>query len=93
MEGWYFKVAIDDSTCVGRGGKTGSFAFMYSIEDPDCLSPTSGIGAQVMGPQDSYMVQYVTNSLSPRDHNLSSLSLFQSQWHSWESQILGEKTQ
>lgn len=52
MEGWYFKVAT---------GK-GSFAFMYSIEDPNCMEATSGLGAQVMGPQDSYMVQYTRDT-------------------------------
>ena len=35
-----------------------SFALIYSVEDPTGTSNQSGIGAQVMGPQDGYMVQY-----------------------------------
>lgn len=35
-----------------------SFALIYSIEDPAGTSAQSGIGAQVMGPQDGYMIQY-----------------------------------
>ena len=57
FEGWYFKVSIGDAHAVA-GSKTGSFAFMYSVEDPGSFSPTAGVGAQVMGPSDSYMVQY-----------------------------------
>ena len=48
MEGWYFKVAAP----------SGSFAFMYSIENPNSWDPSAGVGAQVMGPKDSYMLQY-----------------------------------
>lgn len=35
-----------------------SFALIYSIENPKGDTPQSGIGAQVMGPQDGYMIQY-----------------------------------
>ncbi|QDZ18025.1 tocopherol cyclase [Chloropicon primus] len=52
MEGWYFKVAT--------GG--GSFAFMYSIENPNSLEPPAGLGAQVMGPEDTYTVQYTRDT-------------------------------
>ena len=52
MEGWYFKVAAP----------RGSFAFMYSIEDPTGGDSTAGVGAQVMGPGDTYMVQYTRDT-------------------------------
>lgn len=39
-----------------HGGQ--SFALIYSIEDPLATLPTRGVGAQVMGPDDSYIVQY-----------------------------------
>lgn len=66
MEGWYFKVAIPAKNTPAKKKKKknqsaapdDSFAFMYSIEDPNLDSPASGLGAQVMGPQDTYMVQY-----------------------------------
>lgn len=35
-----------------------SFALIFSVEDPGGRSPISGIGAQVMGPADGYLVQY-----------------------------------
>lgn len=35
-----------------------SFALIFSVEDPSGRSPISGIGAQVMGPGDGYLVQY-----------------------------------
>ena len=35
-----------------------SFALIYSIENPAGNSTKSGIGAQVMGPRDGYMIQY-----------------------------------
>lgn len=38
-----------------------SFALIYSIEDPLGTLPTKGVGAQVMGPDDSYIVQYSTD--------------------------------
>ncbi|KAK9823665.1 hypothetical protein WJX72_004524 [[Myrmecia] bisecta] len=49
FEGWYFKIALP--------GEGQSFAFMYSVEDPTG-SGQSGVGAQVMGPDDSYLIQY-----------------------------------
>ena len=35
-----------------------SFALIFSVEDPKGNASSSGIGAQVMGPQDGYIVQY-----------------------------------
>jgi hypothetical protein len=35
-----------------------SFALIYSVEDPMQSTSVSGVGAQVMGPGDSYMLQY-----------------------------------
>eukprot|EP00241_Pyramimonas_parkeae_P004526 CAMPEP_0114272710 /NCGR_PEP_ID=MMETSP0058-20121206/28637_1 /TAXON_ID=36894 /ORGANISM="Pyramimonas parkeae, CCMP726" /LENGTH=882 /DNA_ID=CAMNT_0001391973 /DNA_START=28 /DNA_END=2676 /DNA_ORIENTATION=- len=49
FEGWYFRVAIPNGP---------SFAFMYSIEDPQGNSPLSGVGAQVMGPNDGYLLHH-----------------------------------
>ncbi|KAK9792704.1 hypothetical protein WJX73_007933 [Symbiochloris irregularis] len=54
FEGWYFKVKLD---------KPGhSFALIYSIEDPNGDTPLSGTGAQIMGPDDSYLLQYAKGS-------------------------------
>ncbi|CAL8467097.1 g6633 [Coccomyxa elongata] len=50
FEGWYWKVSI------GEAGE--SFAFIYSIEDPKGNTQTGGVGAQIMGPGDSYLIQY-----------------------------------
>ncbi|KAK3247559.1 tocopherol cyclase, partial [Cymbomonas tetramitiformis] len=50
FEGWYFRVTLP-----GDDGQ--SFAFMYSIEDP-AGSSVAGVGAQVMGPGDTYLVQH-----------------------------------
>jgi tocopherol cyclase len=35
-----------------------SFALIYSIEDPTGKSEFTGVGAQVMGPEDGYLLQY-----------------------------------
>lgn len=56
FEGWYFRVALPGT---GKG-----FAWMYSIEDPKGDSSTAGVGAQVMGPDDSYMVQFSRDTSS-----------------------------
>ncbi|KAK9835048.1 hypothetical protein WJX81_007145 [Elliptochloris bilobata] len=50
FEGWYFKVTLP--------GEGQSFALIYSIEDPAGNTAQSGVGAQVMGPDDSYLLQY-----------------------------------
>jgi tocopherol cyclase len=47
FEGWYFRVTLPDC---GQ-----SFAFMYSIEDPNGGQPYSGGGAQILGPNDEYL--------------------------------------
>jgi len=49
FEGWYFKVYIPQ---VDQ-----SFALIYSIEDPKG-SQIAGVGAQIMGPEDGYLIQY-----------------------------------
>ncbi|GAB4820510.1 hypothetical protein N2152v2_007556 [Parachlorella kessleri] len=50
FEGWYWRVTLP--------GDAKSFALIYSIENPLGNLPYSGVGAQVMGPDDSYLVQY-----------------------------------
>ncbi|WP_199299956.1 tocopherol cyclase family protein [Trichocoleus sp. FACHB-262] len=47
FEGWYYRVTLPDL------GQT--FAFMYSIEDPQGGTPASGGGAQILGPNDEYL--------------------------------------
>lgn len=54
FEGWYFRVTLPE---VGH-----SFAFMYSIEDPDGGQPHSGGAAQILGPQDSYLCRSFPNT-------------------------------
>lgn len=50
FEGWYFKVALEDGD---------AFAFMFSVEDPALpWSPDRGVGAQVMGPRETYLCQF-----------------------------------
>lgn len=50
FEGWYWRVCLP--------GSANSFALIYSIEDPRGDSAFSGVGAQVMGPGDGYILQY-----------------------------------
>lgn len=50
FEGWYWRVTLP--------GDGQSFALIYSIEDPGETRATSGVGAQVMGPDDGYLIQY-----------------------------------
>lgn len=38
-----------------------SFALIYSVEDPLGNTPLSGVGVQVMGPDDGYIVQFDKN--------------------------------
>jgi tocopherol cyclase len=47
FEGWYYRVTLPDC------GQT--FAFMYSIEDPQDGHPHSGGAAQILGPEDGYL--------------------------------------
>lgn len=47
FEGWYYRVTLPD---VGQ-----TFAFMYSIEDPQGGRPTSGGMAQILGANDEYL--------------------------------------
>ncbi len=54
FEGWYWRLTLP-----GRGQ---SFAVIYSVEDPGSQRPTSGVGAQIMGPNDSYLLQYEEGS-------------------------------
>ena len=54
FEGWYFRVLVPDT------GK--SFAIIYSAEDPAGGRPASGIGVQVMGPEDGdYLCHFSRN--------------------------------
>lgn len=39
-------------------GDAQSFALIYSVEDPAGGGPFSGVGAQVMGPDDGYLLQF-----------------------------------
>ena len=50
FEGWYFRVTLP--------GDGASFALIYSIEDPAGGGRCAGVGAQVMGPDDGYLLQY-----------------------------------
>ena len=50
FEGWYWRITLP--------GNAKSFALIYSVEDPLGNSPFSGVGAQVMGPDDGYILQY-----------------------------------
>jgi tocopherol cyclase len=50
FEGWYWRVTLP--------GDGQSFALIYSIEDPLGTGKFSGVGAQVMGPDDGYILQY-----------------------------------
>ena len=47
FEGWYYRVTLPQAAQ--------TFAFMYSIEDPQGGSPYSGGGAQILGPDDTYL--------------------------------------
>ncbi len=47
FEGWYYRVTLP----VERQ----TFAFMYSIEDPQGQRPHSGGAAQILGPDDEYL--------------------------------------
>jgi len=53
FEGWYWRVTLP--------GDAKSFALIYSIEDPTGKGVFSGVGAQVMGPDDGYLLQYSKN--------------------------------
>eukprot|EP00889_Picochlorum_renovo_P008710 jgi/Picre1/35740/NNA_003200.t1 len=53
FEGWYWRVTLP--------GDAKSFALIYSIEDPKGDGTFSGVGAQVMGPDDGYLLQYSNN--------------------------------
>ena len=50
LQGWYFKVTLP--------GDGQSFALIYSIEDPAGGNRCAGVGAQVMGPDDGYLLQF-----------------------------------
>lgn len=56
FEGWYWRVCLP--------GAANSFALIYSIEDPRADSVFSGVGAQVMGPKDGYILQYSKDTSS-----------------------------
>lgn len=47
FEGWYYRVTLPD---IGE-----TFAFMYSIEDPQGGTAISGGAAQILGPNDEYL--------------------------------------
>eukprot|EP01025_Chloroclados_australasicus_P016918 TRINITY_DN18630_c0_g1_i2.p1 TRINITY_DN18630_c0_g1~~TRINITY_DN18630_c0_g1_i2.p1 ORF type:complete len:459 (+),score=49.22 TRINITY_DN18630_c0_g1_i2:47-1378(+) len=53
FEGWYWRVTLPDVKQ--------SFSLIYSIEDPQGDTPLSGVGAQVMGPDDGYICQFSKN--------------------------------
>ena len=53
FEGWYWRVTLP--------GDAKSFALIYSIEDPKGGGVFSGVGAQVMGPDDGYLLEYSTD--------------------------------
>ena len=47
FEGWYYRVTLP--------AERQTFAFMYSIEDPQGQRPHSGGAAQILGPDDRYL--------------------------------------
>ncbi len=47
FEGWYYRVTLPEA------GET--FAYMYSIDDPQGGQPTSGGAAQILGPNDTHL--------------------------------------
>ena len=47
FEGWYYRVTLP--------AERQTFAFMYSIEDPQGRQPHSGGAAQILGPDDEYL--------------------------------------
>ncbi len=49
FEGWYYRVTLPE---VAQ-----TFAFMYSIEDPVGNQPHSGGAAQILGPDDGYLIR------------------------------------
>ena len=58
FEGWYGRVTLPGA------GAADSFAMMYSIEDPLQTGTRSGVGAQVMGPGDEYIIQHSRGAVS-----------------------------
>ncbi|MCY7286515.1 MAG: tocopherol cyclase family protein [Cyanobacteria bacterium CAN_BIN43] len=52
FEGWYYRVTLPDRCSPGNPQ---TFAFMYSIEDPNGGSPYSGGAAQILGANDEYL--------------------------------------
>ncbi len=58
FEGWYFRVTLPLATGAAADD---SFAFMFSVEEPLLRGARAGVGAQVMGPQDTYLVQHARN--------------------------------
>ncbi|KST64325.1 tocopherol cyclase family protein [Mastigocoleus testarum] len=53
FEGWYYRVTLPT--------EKQTFAFMYSIEDPIGDQEHSGGGAQILGPNDEYLVRTFPN--------------------------------
>ncbi|MEM0979898.1 MAG: tocopherol cyclase family protein [Cyanobacteria bacterium P01_H01_bin.58] len=53
FEGWYFRLTLPDVQ--------ETFAFMYSIDDPDGNSPLSGGAAQILGPGEQYLYTPLPN--------------------------------
>ena len=53
FEGWYYRVTLP--------AQKQTFAFMYSIEDPIGDRQHSGGGAQILGPNDEYLVRTFPN--------------------------------
>jgi tocopherol cyclase len=68
FEGWYYRITLP--VALPEGGQ--SFAFMYSIEDPELgtshnnhaysSSPYSGGAAQILGPADTYLCRTFPDS-------------------------------
>ena len=53
FEGWYYRVTLP--------AQKQTFAFMYSIEDPIGNKQHSGGGAQILGPNDEYLLRTFPN--------------------------------
>lgn len=54
FEGWYFRITLPEPNH--------TFAFMYSIEDPQGGQPHSGGAAQILGPDDAYFCRTFPNT-------------------------------
>lgn len=84
FEGWYYRVTLPQARQ--------TFAFMYSIEDPQGNQPHSGGAAQILGPNDEYLCRTFPN-VSSFQASPHSLALSHSQTSSPASLIQEKRTE